>query len=112
MQNGKVTTYGSRQLKQQERNYPTHNLELAIVVFALKSWCHYLYGERFEVFTNHKSLKYLLAQKELNMTQMRWTEYLEDYSFTMSYNPGKTNIVADALSRKTRGQMANLAMRE
>ncbi|XP_052173738.1 uncharacterized protein LOC127789029 [Diospyros lotus] len=67
MQYGKVIAYGSRQLKPHERNYPTHDLELAAVVFALKLWRHYLYGEKFEVFTDHKSLKYLFSQKDLNM---------------------------------------------
>ena len=67
MQSGKVVAYGSRQLKIHEKNYPTHDLELAAVVFALKSWRHYLYGERFEVFSEHKSLKYLFSQKELNL---------------------------------------------
>ncbi|KAG5540501.1 hypothetical protein RHGRI_020647 [Rhododendron griersonianum] len=112
MQNGKVIAYGSRQLKPHEKNYPTHDLELAAVVYALKSWRHYLYGEKFEVFTDHKSLKYLFTQKELNLRQRRWMEYLEDYDFTLSYHPGKANVVADALSRKTRGQLARLAMKE
>ena len=69
MQNGKVIAYASRQLKDYEKNYPTHDLELAAVVFALKIWKHYLYGERVEVFTDHKSLKYFFTQKELNMRQ-------------------------------------------
>lgn len=67
MQNGKVIAYASRQLKEYEKNYPTHDLELAAVVFALKIWRHYLYGERCEIYTDHKSLKYLFTQKELNM---------------------------------------------
>ena len=61
MQSGKVMAYGSRQLKNQERNYPTHNMELAAIVFALKIWHHYLYGEQFEVFLDHKSLKYIFT---------------------------------------------------
>ena len=69
MQDGKVVAYGSRQLKNHEKNYPTHDLELAAVVFALKSWRHYLYGEKFELFTDHKSLKYLFTQKDLNLRQ-------------------------------------------
>ncbi|XP_058202900.1 uncharacterized protein LOC131317359 [Rhododendron vialii] len=83
MQLGRVVAYGSRQLKTHERNYPTHDLELAAVVFALKSWRHYLYGERFEVFSDHKSLKYLFSQKELNLRQRRWMEHLEDYDFDL-----------------------------
>ena len=71
MQKGKVIAYAFRQLKEYERNYPTHDLDLAAVVFALKSWRHYLYGEKIQVFTDHKSLKYLFTQKELNMRQRR-----------------------------------------
>ena len=67
MQHGKVVAYASRQLKPYERNYPTHDLELAAVVFPLKIWRHFLFGETCEIFTNHKSLKYLFSQKELNM---------------------------------------------
>ncbi|GAU45290.1 hypothetical protein TSUD_327480 [Trifolium subterraneum] len=101
MQKGKVVAYASRQLKVHERNYPTHDLELAAVVFTLKVWRHYLYGSRFEVFSDHKSLKYLFDQKELNMRQRRWLEFLKDYDFELSYHPGKANVVADALSRKS-----------
>ena len=67
MQKEKVIAYASRQLKSYERNYPTHDLELAAVVFALKIWRHYLYGEHCEIFTDHKSLKYIFTQKELNL---------------------------------------------
>jgi hypothetical protein len=67
VQDGKVIAYGSRQLKKHERNYPTHDLELAVVVFALKSWRYYLYGETCDIYTNHKNLKYIFTQKELNM---------------------------------------------
>nr|KYP54727.1 Transposon Ty3-G Gag-Pol polyprotein [Cajanus cajan] len=81
MQHGKVVAYASRQLKNHERTYPTHDLELAAVVFALKIWRHYLYGARFSVFSDHKSLKYLFDQKELNMRQRRWMEFLKDYDF-------------------------------
>ena len=84
-----------------ERNYPTHDLELAVVVFVLKIWKHYLYGSRFEVFSDHKSLKYLFDQKDLNMRQRRWLELLKDYDFGLNYHIGKANVVADALSRKT-----------
>jgi hypothetical protein len=71
MQHRKVVAYASRQLKTHEKNYPTHDLELAAVVFALKIWRHHLYGATFEVFSDHKSLKYLFDQKELNMRQRR-----------------------------------------
>nr|KYP45847.1 Retrovirus-related Pol polyprotein from transposon 17.6 [Cajanus cajan] len=76
MQDRQVVAYVSRQLKTHERNYPTHNLELAAMVFALKIWRHYLYGEKFDVFSDHKSLKYLFDQKELSMRQRRWIEVL------------------------------------
>jgi hypothetical protein len=101
MQQGKVIAYASRQLKLHERNYPTHDLELAAVVFALKIWRHYLYGEHCEIYTDHKSLKYFFTQKELNMRQRRWLELLSDYDCSINYHPGKANVVADALSRKT-----------
>ena len=112
MQSGKVMAYGSRQLKNHEQNYPMHDMELAAVVFALKIWCHYLYGEQFEVFSDHKSLKYIFTQRDLNMRQRRWMEFLEDYDFTLHYHPGKANVVADALSRKSQGVLASIASRE
>ena len=76
MQFGKVVAYGSRQLKDHEQNYPTHDMELAVVVFALKIWRHYLYGEQFEVYSYHKSLKYNFMQRDLNMRQHGWMEFL------------------------------------
>ncbi|GJX58019.1 retrotransposon protein, putative, ty3-gypsy subclass [Tanacetum coccineum] len=101
MQHGKVIAYASRQLKPYEVNYPTHDLELAAVVFALKIWRHYLYGEACDIFTDHKSLKYIFTQRELNMRQRRWLELLKDYDTNIQYHPGKANVVADALSRKS-----------
>ena len=112
MQSGKVVAYGSRQLKNHEQNYPMHDMESAAVVFALKIWCHYLYGEQFEVFSDHKSLKYIFTQQDLNMRQRRWMEFLEDYDFTLHYHPDKENVVADALSRKSQGVLASIATRE
>ncbi|KAL0536708.1 hypothetical protein IC582_025668 [Cucumis melo] len=100
MQQGRVVAYASRQLKSHEQNYPTHDLELAAVVFALKIWRHYLYGEKIQIFTDHKSLKYFFTQKELNMRQRRWLELVKDYDCEILYHPGKANVVADALSRK------------
>ncbi|GJS19345.1 putative reverse transcriptase domain-containing protein [Tanacetum coccineum] len=100
MQNEKVIAYASRQLKIHEKNYSTHDLELRVVVFALKMWRHYLYGTRCTVFTDHKSLQHILDQKELNMRQRRWLELLSNYDCDIRYHPGKENIVADALSRK------------
>ena len=101
--------YSSRQLKNHEQNYPTHDMELGAVVFALKIWRHYLYGKQFEVYLDHKSLKYIFTQRDLNMRQRRWMEFLEDYDFTLHYHPGKENVVVDALNRKSRGALASIA---
>ncbi|GJV42376.1 putative reverse transcriptase domain-containing protein [Tanacetum coccineum] len=79
MQREKVIAYASRQLKPNEENYTTHDLELGAVVFALKIWRHYLYGTKCTVITDHKSLQHILNQKELNMRQRRWLELLADY---------------------------------
>ncbi|GJW36579.1 putative reverse transcriptase domain-containing protein [Tanacetum coccineum] len=100
MQNEKVIAYASRQLKINEKNYTTHDLELGAVVFALKIWRHYLYGIKCIVFTDHKSLQHILDQKELNMRQRHWLEFLSDYDCEIHYHPGKANVVADALSGK------------
>ena len=100
MQEKKAVAYALRQLKVHERNYPTHDLELEAMVFALKIWRHYLYGAQFCVFSDHKSLKYLFDQKELNMRQRRWMEFLKDYEFQLLYHLGKGNVVVDVLSRK------------
>ncbi|KAA3483173.1 DNA/RNA polymerases superfamily protein [Gossypium australe] len=87
MQEDNVIAYASRQLKPHEKNYPTHDLELVIIVFALKIWRHHLYGERCWIFTYHKSLK--------------WLELIKDYELVIDYHLGKANAVADALSRKS-----------
>ena len=108
MQHDKVIAYASRQLKPHEQKYPTHDLELAAIVFALKIWRHYLYGETCDIFTDHKSLKYIFTQKELNMRQRRWLELLKDYDAKIQYHPGKANVVVDALSRKNFGSVASL----
>ncbi|XP_066168780.1 uncharacterized protein [Oryza sativa Japonica Group] len=100
MQDGKVVAYASRQLRPHEKNYPTHDLELAAVVHALKIWHHYLFGTRTEVYTDHKSLKYIFTQPDLNMRQRRWLELIKDYDLGIHYHPGKANVVADALSKK------------
>nr|AAQ56486.1 putative polyprotein [Oryza sativa Japonica Group] len=100
MQDGKVVAYASRQLRPHEKNYPTHDLELAAVIHALKIWRHYLFGTCIEVYTDHKSLKYIFTQPDLNMRQRRWLELIKDYDMGIQYHPGKANVVADALSRK------------
>ena len=87
-------------------------MELVGIVFSLKIWRHYLYGEQFEVFSDQKSLKYIFTQQDLNMRQRIWMEYLEDYDFTLHYHPGKANVVADALGRKSRGVLASITFQE
>ncbi|KAI3756963.1 hypothetical protein L6452_04495 [Arctium lappa] len=108
MQDGKVIAYASRQLKEHERNYPTHDLELAAVVFALKIWRHYLYGVKCQIYTYHKSHQHLFNQKDLNMRQRRWMELLSDYECEILYHPGKANVVADALSRKEHSSVSKV----
>jgi hypothetical protein len=101
MQSGRVIAYASRQLKDHEQRYPTHDLELATVVHALKIWRHYLIGNKCDIYTDHKSLKYFFTQEDLNMRQRRWLELIKDYNLEIHYHPRKANVVADALSRKS-----------
>jgi transposase InsO family protein len=100
MQENRVIAYSSRALRSHEKNYPTHDLELAAVVHALKIWRHYLMGNRCDIFIDHKSLKYIFTQSDLNMRQRRWLELIKDYDLEVYYHPGKASVVADALSRK------------
>ena len=93
--------YASRQLKLHETNYPTHDMELDAIVFALKIWRHYLYREKCFIYIDHKSLKYFPSQRELNLRQRRWMELIKDYDCMIDYHLGKANVVADALSRKS-----------
>jgi hypothetical protein len=100
MQEGRVVAYALRQLRIHEQNYPTHDIELAAVVHSLKIWRHYLIGNKCEIYTDHKSLKYIFTQSDLNLRQRRWLELIKDYDLEIHYHPGKANVVADALSRK------------
>jgi len=100
MQKNWVIAYASRALRPHELNYPTHDLELAAVIHALKIWRHYLMGTHCNIYTDHKSLKYIFTQSDLNMRQRRWLELIKDYDLEVHYHPGKANVVADALSRK------------
>ncbi|KAI3780519.1 hypothetical protein L2E82_10501 [Cichorium intybus] len=102
MQRGKVIAYASRQLKDAETRHTIHDLELAAIVFALKIWRHYLYGTKCKLYMDHKSLQYIITQKELNMRQSRWIELINDYHCEIIYHERKANIVADALSQKVR----------
>jgi hypothetical protein len=101
MQDNRVIAYASRALRTHEKNYPTHDLELATVIHALKIWRHHLMGAHCNIYTDHKSLKYIFTQADLNMRQRRWLELIKDYDIEVHYHPGKANVVADALSRKS-----------
>jgi hypothetical protein len=100
MQNNRVIAYTSRALRNDEQNYPTHDLELAAVIHALKIWRHHLMGAKCNIYTDHKRLKYIFTQADLNMRQRHWLELIKDYNLEVHYHPGKANVVADVLSRK------------
>jgi hypothetical protein len=100
MQEGHVIAYASHQLQKHKLNYPTHDLELAAVVHAHKIWRHYIMGTKCQVYTDHKSLKYIFTQKDLNLRQRHWLELIKDYDLETHYHPGKANLVTDALNRK------------
>ena len=70
------------------------------MVHTLKIWRHYLIGKKCQIFTDHKSLKYIFSQPDLNLRQRRWLELVKDYALRINYHPCKANVVADALSRK------------
>jgi hypothetical protein len=101
MQDGRVVAYASRQLRKHEVNYPTHDLDLAAIVHALNIWRHYLMGKRCELYADHKSLKYIFTQSNLNLRQRRWLELIKDCDPGINYHPGKANVVADALSHRS-----------
>jgi hypothetical protein len=101
MQDGRVIAYASWQLWRQEYD-PTHDLELLAIIHALKVWRHYHLGNLVHIYTDHKSLKYLFTQADLNMRQRRWLELIKDYELEVHYHPGKANVVAGALSLKHR----------
>jgi hypothetical protein len=101
MQDGHVVAYASRQLRKHEAHHPTYDLELAVVVHALKIWRHYLMGKKCELYTDHKNLKYIFTQSNLNLKQRRWLELIKDYNVGIKYHPGNANVVVDALSRRS-----------
>ncbi|GKC95109.1 putative reverse transcriptase domain-containing protein, partial [Tanacetum coccineum] len=92
MQRGKAISYASRQLKIHEKNNTTLDLELEVVVFALKIWRHFLYGTKSVIYMDHKSLQHIFDQKELNMRQRRWIELFSDFDSEIRYYPGKANV--------------------
>jgi hypothetical protein len=100
MQDNQVIAYASRALRAHEQNYPTHDLELAAIIHALKIWRHHLMGAKCHIYTDHKSLKYNFTQADLNMRQRHWLKLIKDYDLEVHYHPGKANVVVDALSRK------------
>jgi hypothetical protein len=100
MQDGGVIAYASRKLKKHEELYVTHDLELATVMLALKLWRHYLVGRNFELKIDHQSLKHVFTQRDLNARKRRWSEFMSEYDFGISYIKGRENVVADALSRR------------
>jgi hypothetical protein len=102
MQDGRAIAYALRQLRCHEEHHPTHDLELLTVIHTLKVLRYNLLGNLVHIYTDHKSLKYLFTQPDLNMRQRRWLERIKDYELEVYYHPGKANMVADALSHKHR----------
>jgi ribonuclease HI len=100
MQEGRVISYSSRQLRCHEEHYPTHDLELVAVVMALQMWRHYLLGNVVHIYTDHKILKYIFTQLDLNLRRRRWLNLIKDYELEVHYHPRKANVIADALSHK------------
>ena len=103
-----MIAYASLQLKKHKTNYPTHDLELAVIVFALKFWRHYFYGETLQVIIDHKSLKYIPTQREVNPRQRRWLELIHDYDLIIDIHLGEANVIADAFSQKSSVALAHL----
>ena len=104
----KVIAYASQQRKPHEKNYLTHDLELAAIVFSLKIWRSYLYRVHVDVFTDHRSLQYVFLEKHLNLRQIRRLELLKDYDISVLYHLSKDNVVADALSRMSMGSVSHM----
>jgi ribonuclease HI len=101
MQDGHMAAYASWQLRKYEVHYLTHDMELAAVVHALKIWRHYLTEKRCELYTDHKSLKYIFTQSDLNLIQRRWLELIKDYDIGINYHHGRANVVADTLTQRS-----------
>jgi hypothetical protein len=101
MRDGHMVAYASRQLRNHEVNYSTHDFLLAVVVHALKIWRHYLMGKRCELYMDHKCLKYIFTQSDLNLRQRKWLELIKDYDLGINYHPEKANVVVDAMSQRS-----------
>jgi hypothetical protein len=95
-----VACYESRKLKENERNYDTHESELEAIVHALKMWRHYLMGKKFELRIDHYGMKHLFGQSTLNARKTRWLEFVSEYDFEIKHIKGKENQLVDALSRR------------
>jgi hypothetical protein len=100
MQEDRVISYSLWQLRHYEEHYPTYDLELAAVEMTLRMWHHNLLGNVVHIYTDHKSLKYIFTQPDLNMRQRRWLELIKDYELEINYHPKKANVIVDALSQK------------
>jgi hypothetical protein len=100
MHDGQVVSYAFCQLRKHKENYPTHDLELVAVVHSLKIWRHYLINHRCEIYSDHKSLKYIFTQTDLNLRQRRCLELIKDYDIGINYHLGKANIVANAKGKQ------------
>jgi hypothetical protein len=106
--NGNVVCYESRNLKEKERLYATHDLDLATIVHALNMWQHYLMGKRFELRKDHCGLKYLFGQQSFNSRQIRWFDFLSEYDFDIRHIRGQENKVVDALSKRVHEMYATI----
>ncbi|KAF1324320.1 reverse transcriptase, partial [Globisporangium splendens] len=97
----RVVSYQSRQLRPAERNYPVHDKELLAMKYSLVKFRVYLLGEeRFAIYTDHASLRTAVKTPHLSQIMARWFSFFAEYNFVVHYKPGKTNILADALSRR------------
>jgi hypothetical protein len=98
MQEGRVIAYILRKPRRHEENYSMHNLELLSIVYALKVWRHYLLVRKFELKTDHCGLQHIFTQSDLNAQQRRWSEFLSEYDFEITYIKGIMNRVAYELN--------------
>ena len=105
-----LVAFESRKMNPAEQNYPTHERELLVVIHALRTWRHYLLGRKFIIVSDHHSLKFLQTQPQLSRRQARWLEFLAEFDFEIGHRPGKSNVVADALSRLNNIEVQDLGV--